>query len=119
MINEILANTDEERQLHVKLQASFGRYHRDVWQNRFDTELQPEGEAVKLALRILDNDGNQCAPGGEGAVTIRLPLPPGTLPTLYGLASSGTYSTSYNDVTSGGNSTAARFGPFSPRLVAL
>jgi propionyl-CoA synthetase len=35
-------------------------------------------------VRILDNDGNQCAPGVEGAVTIKLPLPPGTLPTLYG-----------------------------------
>jgi len=47
--SETLANTDEEKQLHVKLQASFGRYHRDVWQNRFDAELQPEGEAVKVA----------------------------------------------------------------------
>jgi propionyl-CoA synthetase len=35
-------------------------------------------------VRILDNDGNQCGPGVEGAVTIKLPLPPGTLPTLYG-----------------------------------
>ena len=34
-------------------------------------------------VRILDNAGQECAPGIEGAVTIRLPLPPGTLPTLY------------------------------------
>jgi two-component system sensor histidine kinase HydH len=54
--SEALANTDEEKQLHVKLQQSFGRYHRDVWQSRFDPEVQPEGEAVKVALRILDNE---------------------------------------------------------------
>ncbi|HMC80983.1 MAG TPA: propionyl-CoA synthetase [Acidimicrobiia bacterium] len=35
-------------------------------------------------VRILDNDGRECPPGAEGAVAIRLPLPPGTLPTLYG-----------------------------------
>jgi propionyl-CoA synthetase len=32
---------------------------------------------------VLDSDGQSCPPGVEGAVTIRLPLPPGTLPTLY------------------------------------
>jgi len=32
---------------------------------------------------ILDNEGEQCPPGVEGAVVVRLPLPPGTLPTLY------------------------------------
>jgi propionyl-CoA synthetase len=35
-------------------------------------------------VRILDEDGNRCAPGEEGAVVIRLPLAPGALPTLWG-----------------------------------
>ncbi|WP_113702511.1 propionyl-CoA synthetase [Nonomuraea lactucae] len=34
-------------------------------------------------VRILDSSGADCPPGTEGAVTIKLPLPPGTLPTLY------------------------------------
>src|SRR2546421_107017 len=34
-------------------------------------------------VRILDGDGNECGPDVEGAVVIRLPLPPGTLPTLF------------------------------------
>ncbi|NUR85656.1 MAG: AMP-binding protein, partial [Nonomuraea sp.] len=34
-------------------------------------------------VRILDPDGKECPPGVEGAVTLRLPLPPGNLPTLY------------------------------------
>ncbi|MFG1705672.1 propionyl-CoA synthetase [Nonomuraea sp. M3C6] len=34
-------------------------------------------------VRILDPDGKECPPGVEGAVTIKLPLPPGSLPTLY------------------------------------
>ncbi|NRQ33545.1 propionyl-CoA synthetase [Nonomuraea sp. NN258] len=34
-------------------------------------------------VRILDPDGRECPPGVEGAVTVKLPLPPGTLPTLY------------------------------------
>lgn len=34
-------------------------------------------------VHILDPDGADCPPGVEGAVTIRLPLPPGTLTTLY------------------------------------
>ena len=32
---------------------------------------------------VLDPDGQECKPGQEGAVVIRLPLPPGALPTLY------------------------------------
>jgi propionyl-CoA synthetase len=32
---------------------------------------------------ILDEQGNTLPPNQEGAVTIRLPLPPGTLPTLW------------------------------------
>jgi propionyl-CoA synthetase len=35
-------------------------------------------------VRILDGDGNEMPRGGEGAIAIRLPLPPGTLPTLWG-----------------------------------
>ena len=34
-------------------------------------------------VRVLDPDGRDCPSGVEGAVTIKLPLPPGTLPTLY------------------------------------
>jgi propionyl-CoA synthetase len=34
-------------------------------------------------VRILDDDGRPVGPGVEGAVAIRLPLPPGTLPTLW------------------------------------
>jgi propionyl-CoA synthetase len=34
-------------------------------------------------VRILDESGGECAPGVEGAVTIRSPLPPGTLQTLW------------------------------------
>jgi len=34
-------------------------------------------------VRILDTAGDECPPGAEGAVTIRLPLPPGTFTTLY------------------------------------
>jgi propionyl-CoA synthetase len=35
-------------------------------------------------VRILRADGTPCAPGEDGAICIRLPLPPGTLPTLWG-----------------------------------
>ncbi len=34
-------------------------------------------------VRILDESGNDCAPDVEGAVTVRSPLPPGTLLTLW------------------------------------
>ncbi|WP_433508880.1 propionyl-CoA synthetase [Nonomuraea sp. CA-143628] len=34
-------------------------------------------------VRVLDPEGKECPPGVEGAVAIRLPLPPGALPTLY------------------------------------
>jgi propionyl-CoA synthetase len=34
-------------------------------------------------VRILDSNGDDCPPGVEGAVTVKLPLPPGALPTLY------------------------------------
>ena len=35
-------------------------------------------------VRILHADGSECEPGEEGAICVRLPLPPGTLPTLWG-----------------------------------
>lgn len=35
-------------------------------------------------VQILHPDGSACGPGEEGAICIRLPLPPGTLPTLWG-----------------------------------
>ena len=35
-------------------------------------------------VRILRVDGSQCEPNEEGAICISLPLPPGTLPTLWG-----------------------------------
>ncbi|MEV0586662.1 propionyl-CoA synthetase [Nonomuraea sp. NPDC050310] len=34
-------------------------------------------------VRVLDENGAECPPGVEGAIVVRLPLPPGTLPTLY------------------------------------
>ncbi|MDA2894305.1 propionyl-CoA synthetase [Mycolicibacterium sp. BiH015] len=34
-------------------------------------------------VRILDEHGHDCPAGKEGAICIRLPLPPGTLPTLW------------------------------------
>ena len=35
-------------------------------------------------VRVLDHAGAECAPNVEGAIAIRLPMPPGTLPTLWG-----------------------------------
>ena len=35
-------------------------------------------------VRVLDEQGEQLPPGREGAIAIALPLPPGTLPTLWG-----------------------------------
>jgi propionyl-CoA synthetase len=35
-------------------------------------------------VRILSADGSPCGPGEEGSICIGLPLPPGTLPTLWG-----------------------------------
>ncbi|UBU17683.1 propionyl-CoA synthetase [Nonomuraea gerenzanensis] len=34
-------------------------------------------------VHVLDSEGHDCPPGIEGAVTVKLPLPPGALPTLY------------------------------------
>jgi propionyl-CoA synthetase len=35
-------------------------------------------------LHILTANGEECATGEEGAICVKLPLPPGTLPTLWG-----------------------------------
>ena len=35
-------------------------------------------------VRVLDPSGNQVPAGSEGDIAIKLPLPPGTLPTLWG-----------------------------------
>ncbi len=35
-------------------------------------------------VRVLAPDGTEVPPGTEGAVCLRLPMPPGTLPTLWG-----------------------------------
>ena len=35
-------------------------------------------------VRVLQGDGSAAAPGDDGAIAIRLPLPPGTLTTLWG-----------------------------------
>ena len=35
-------------------------------------------------VRVLDSRGTQVAAGTEGAIVLRLPMPPGTLPTLWG-----------------------------------
>ena len=34
-------------------------------------------------VRVLHPDERECRPGEEGAICVRLPLPPGTLPTLW------------------------------------
>ena len=48
--------------------------------------LKPGSSTVPMPgydVRILRPDGSPCSPGEEGAICIRLPLPPGTLPTLW------------------------------------
>src|SRR5262249_19982512 len=54
--SEALANTDEEMKLHTRLQERFGHYHHRVWQDRFDSEGLPRGDAVKMSLRILERE---------------------------------------------------------------
>ena len=39
-------------------------------------------------VRIVERDGTAVAPGEKGAIVVRLPLPPGCLPTL-GTTTSG------------------------------
>jgi propionyl-CoA synthetase len=50
-------------------------------------EIKPGSPSVPVPgydVRVLDPAGTEVAPGEEGAICIRLPLPPGTLPTLWG-----------------------------------
>jgi propionyl-CoA synthetase len=35
-------------------------------------------------VRVLRPEGMECEPGEEGSICVKLPLPPGTLPTLWG-----------------------------------
>ncbi len=44
----------------------------------------PGPATVGYDVRVLDEHGNEVEAGTEGAICIRLPLPPGTLPTLWG-----------------------------------
>ncbi|GAB2972788.1 propionyl-CoA synthetase [Amycolatopsis acidiphila] len=49
--------------------------------------VKPGSATVPLPgydVRILDQSGEQLPAGREGAIAIKLPLPPGTLPTLWG-----------------------------------
>ena len=50
-------------------------------------EIKPGSPSVPVpgyAVEVLDADGHPVPPGEEGAICLRLPLPPGTLPTLWG-----------------------------------
>ncbi len=50
-------------------------------------ELKPGSPSVPAPgydVRILDAEGEPVPPGTEGAICLKLPLPPGTLPTLWG-----------------------------------
>ena len=49
--------------------------------------LKPGSPSVPMPgydVQILHDDGSGCGPGEDGAICISLPLPPGTLPTLWG-----------------------------------
>ena len=50
-------------------------------------EIKPGSPTVPVPgydVRVLDADGNELLPGEIGAVVIKLPMPPGTLLTLWG-----------------------------------
>jgi propionyl-CoA synthetase len=52
-----------------------------------DLPIKPGSPSVPVPgydIRILDGEGAEMPRGQEGAIAIRLPLPPGTLPTLWG-----------------------------------
>jgi propionyl-CoA synthetase len=49
-------------------------------------DIKPGSPTLPTAgydVRVLDEKGQEVAPGTDGAICIRLPLPPGTLPTLW------------------------------------
>ncbi len=48
--------------------------------------IKPGSPSVPMPgydVRVLDADGHEVPPGHEGAICLRLPMPPGTLPTLW------------------------------------
>jgi propionyl-CoA synthetase len=50
-------------------------------------EIKPGSPSVPVPgfdVRILDEKGDEVPAGTEGAICVRLPMPPGTLPTLWG-----------------------------------
>jgi propionyl-CoA synthetase len=52
-----------------------------------DMPIKPGSPSVPVPgydVRILDGSGQEMPRGQEGAIAIKLPLPPGTLPTLWG-----------------------------------
>jgi propionyl-CoA synthetase len=52
-----------------------------------ETFATKPGSATKpvpgFDVRILDDDGNELAPGEQGNIVVKLPLPPGCLPTVW------------------------------------
>ena len=49
-------------------------------------EVKPGSPTVPVPgwdIQVLDPDGNRCDPDVEGALCVRLPMPPGSLPTLW------------------------------------
>ena len=49
--------------------------------------IKPGSPSVPIPgynIKVLDETGNELPPGTEGNIAITLPLPPGTLPTLWG-----------------------------------
>jgi propionyl-CoA synthetase len=50
-------------------------------------EIKPGSPSVAVPgyqVEVLDEHGAPAAPGQEGAICLKLPMPPGTLPTLWG-----------------------------------
>ncbi len=46
----------------------------------------PTCPAPGWALKVLDGEGNEMAPGQTGALAVKLPMPPGATPTLWNAA---------------------------------
>ena len=52
-----------------------------------DLPIKPGSPSIPMPgydVQVVDGSGQSVAPGTEGSIVIRLPLPPGTLPTLWG-----------------------------------